>query len=176
MRAWFMGRHVREKVLLLVFLGGAAIFWFSEVTNRLKSATTEAKLSSSQLANQQDWLNRQVEIEAAAAAAVADLDSDRTFNSVRLSAELSSLAAAAGIATNLSSDAQPTQQTAQFAVHTVDVSLRRVPWTNLLNFYDALSQRAPYISIERFVLESVRSDPSQLNANLTVSSVEIASQ
>ncbi|MCC5023130.1 MAG: hypothetical protein J6386_10225 [Candidatus Synoicihabitans palmerolidicus] len=174
MRAWFMGKLAREKLLLLVFLVGTAIYWVSSVTERVKQESRDLTISASQLEEQARWLNDRERIEAAAKAAVQDLDGSRTFNSVRLSAELNTIAAQAGIATNLSSDAQPTQQTAQFSVHTVDVSLKRVPWENLVNFYNALSERAPYISIEQFVLEAVRSDPSQLNAKLTVSSVEIA--
>ncbi len=173
MRAWFMGKVAREKLLLLVFLVGAAVYWGSSVADRLRVQLTAQQLSAATLDEQARWLERRIEIEQAAAAAVEHLDSSRTYNSVRLSAELSTLAGKAGIAGNLSSDAQPTEQTAQFSVHTVGVDLRRVSWPNLLAFYEALSQRAPYISIEQFVLEAVRSDPSQLNARLTVSSVEI---
>jgi hypothetical protein len=126
------------------------------------------------LEQQERWLEEKDRIAAAATAAIADLDGSRTFNSLRLSAELSTLAKNAGIDQSLRSEAQPTQQTAQFAVHTVQLTLTRVGWESLLSFYEELSQRAPYISIERFSLESVRNNPAELNARLLVSSVEIA--
>ncbi len=174
MRAWFMGKVAREKLLLLAFLVGAAVLWSSDLVDRLRTTVDEVQLTSGQLEVQSRWLADRERIEAEARAAVDDLDSSRTFNSVRLSAEISTLAQQAGIANTLRSNAVGTLQTAQFSVHQVELTLTRVPWTNLLQFYDALSQRAPYISIERFRLYSVRSDTSLMNAQLLVSSVEIS--
>ncbi len=174
MKAWFISRPAREKLLMLAFMIGAAVFWLSDLTERGGVVTTDVRETRTVLGQQARWLQEKDRIEQAAAAAVADLDGSRTFNSLRLSAELSTLARDAGIDQNLRSEAQPTQQTAQFAVHTVQLTLNRVAWENLLGFYDALSQRAPYISIERFTLESVRNNPAELTARLLVSSVEIA--
>lgn len=174
MKAWFISRHAREKFLMLLFAVGAAVFWFSDLSERGRVVTTDVRETRTILSQQGRWLEEKDRIEQAAAAAVADLDSSRTFDSLRLSAELSTLARNAGIDQSLRSEAQPTQQTAQFSVHTVQLTLNRVGWESLLSFYEALSQRAPYISIERFTLESVRNSPSELNARLLVSSVEIA--
>ncbi|MCF3650789.1 hypothetical protein [Synoicihabitans lomoniglobus] len=176
MRTWFMGKLAREKFILLIFVGALAVYWSSDLWARFGAAWREKTQTTVQLQVQEQWLMRREQIEGAARAAVEDLDSSRTFNSVRLSGELSTLAAGAGIATNLRSEAQPTQRTAQFSVHTVQLTLNRVPWENLLSFYEGLSQRAPYISIEQFTLESVRSDTTQLNARLLVSSVEISAR
>ncbi|WP_221029583.1 hypothetical protein [Actomonas aquatica] len=173
MRAWFMGKHAREKFLLLGLLVAAAVLWANDLTQRLGTTAREVTVLSSNLQTQQQWLDNRERIEAEARAAVEDLDSSRTFNSVALSAELSTIAEQTGIAETLRSSAAGTQQTAQFSVHQVELTLTRVPWENLLQFYEALSQRAPYISIEQFRLFSVRSDTSLLNAQLLVSSVEI---
>lgn len=175
MRAWFMGRAAREKILLLAFLGAAAVLWSSDLTERLGDLIREARLTSGRLDVQARWLRDRERIESEARAAVENLDSTRTFNSVRLSAEISAIAKQADIAANLRSNAGDTQQTAQFSVHNVQLDLNRVPWDNLLRFYELLSQRAPYISIESFNLSSVRADTNLLNAKLAVSSVEITS-
>ncbi|GAB5559432.1 MAG: hypothetical protein SynsKO_10790 [Synoicihabitans sp.] len=174
MKAWFISRLAREKFLMLVLIGAGAIYWVSDLWARARVTTTDIQETRVVLQTQARWLSEKDRIEAAAKAAVEDLDSSRTFNSLRLSAELSTLAKQAGIDQNLQSEAQPTAQTAQFSVHTVQLNLSRVEWPPLLAFYDALSQRAPYISIEQFVLESVRNNPAQLNARLSVTSVEIA--
>lgn len=174
MKAWFISRLAREKLLLLLFAGAAAVLWLSDLGERSRVAITDVRETRAVLDTQARWLSEKDRIEQAAAAAVADLDSSRTFNSLRLSAELSTLAKNSSIDQNLRSEAQPVQQTAQFSVHTVQLILNRVEWASLLSFYDELSQRAPYISIERFSLESVRNNPAQLNARLLVSSVEIS--
>jgi len=174
MKAWFISRHAREKFLMLLFVIGAAFFWLSDLSERARVVSTDLRQTRTVLDQQGRWLEERGRIEQKVSAAVADLDGSRTFTSLQLSAELSTMARQAGIDQNLRSEAQPTQQTAQFSVHTVQLTLNRVAWESLLSFYDALSQRAPYISIERFTLESVRNNPAQLNARLLVSSVEIA--
>lgn len=174
MKAWFISRLAREKLLLLAFAWAAALLWISDLSERTRIAVTDIRETRAVLETQARWLAEKTRIEQAAAAAVADLDSSRTFNSLRLAAELSTLAKNATIDQNLRSEVQPTEQTAQFAVHTVQLTLNRVAWENLLSFYQELSQRAPYISIERFTLEAVRNNPAELNARLMVSSVEIA--
>lgn len=173
MKAWFISRVAREKLLLLLFAGAAAVLWISDLWERGRLTVTEVRETRAVLQTQAQWLEAKSRIEAEAAAAVADLDGSRTFNSLRLSAELSTLAKNAGIDQSLRSEIQPTEQTAQFSFNTVVVTLNRVEWTSLLSFYEELSQRAPYIGIERFTLGSVRNNPAELNANLTVSSVEI---
>ena len=61
----------------------------------------------------------------------------------------------------------------EFAVHTVQFVLPRADFEALKKFYLALSQRSPYIGIEQCTLSAERANPAQLNASLTVSSVEI---
>ncbi len=176
MRAWFMGKMAREKILLVLLLATAALLWSSDLSERLRDMIEDVRLTSGRLEVQSRWLRDRERIEGEARAAVANLDSSRTFNSVRLSGEISTLAQQAGIGTTYRSSAGQTQQTAQFSVHSLEVRLTRVPWDNLLQFYDALSQRAPYISIETFQLSSVQSDTNLLNAQLSVSSVEISAR
>lgn len=176
MKAWFISRHAREKFLMLVFAVGAAVFWFTDLSDRARVVTTDLRETRTILSQQARWLQEKDRIEQAAAAAVADLDSSRTFNSLRLAGELNTLAREAGIDQSLRSETQPTQQTVQFSVHSVQLTLNRVSWESLLSFYQALSLRAPYISIERFTLQSVPNSPAELTARLLVSSVEIANE
>lgn len=175
MKAWFISRVAREKLLMLLFAVAAAVLWMSNLWERGRSVIIDVQETRSVLDTQEQWLSAKSRIEQAAADAVANLDSSRTFNDLQLSAELSTLAKEAGMDQNLRSETQPTQRTAQFSIHTVSLTLTRVDYIDdLLPFYAELSKRAPYISIESFSLGSVRNNPAELNARLTVSSVEIA--
>lgn len=175
MRAWYMGRLVREQVLLLVLIGAAAVVWSTNTWDRVQAWGREVRLTSATLETQALWLSRREGIESRAREAVENLDGSRTYNAVRLFAEINALAKQAGIDQALRSESQPTELTAQFSVHTVQLNLNGVAWESLLAFYEALSARAPYISIERFSLVSARnSGGASLDARLTVSSVEIA--
>lgn len=172
MKSFFLTRQLREKVLLTAFILLGAAIWASSLTDRGAAAVREFRQTGAVLAEQQLWLNRREEIEQAAAAAVAHLDSSRTFNGVRLSAEVTALANATGLGANAASDSPRTEHTPQFAVHTLQLRLNRVEWEQLDRFYRALAERAPYINIEQFAINADRNG-ERLNALIRVSSVEL---
>lgn len=174
MRAFFLSRQLREKVLLVAFVALGALIWATGVLQRGVRDLREFRRARAELADQQRWLASRESIEAAAAAAIANLDSSRTFNAVRLSAEISAIANATGLGPNLTNDPPRTERTPQFSLHTLQFRLSRVPWEQLLKFYEELSERAPYINIEQFALSAERARPELLTASLRVSSVEIA--
>jgi hypothetical protein len=173
MRSFFLSRQLREKLLLVVFILLGAAIWGSNVLQRSTQAGSRFQQAGSTLREQKQWLDQRARIEAAAEAAVADLDASRTFNSVRLSAELSAIANATGLGANAVSEPGRTEITPQFAMHTLQFRLNRVEYEQLQRFYGELSRRAPYINIERFSVAADRARPQQLNAALVVSSVEI---
>jgi len=171
LKAFFLGRLLREKVLLTVFTALAALMWLSNYSRRARSAWTAQHHTALELATQKQWLANRAAIEAAALKAVKDLDPARTFDDTRLVAELSSLARDNGL--KFTNDTPRTESSGQFAVHTVQFNLPKATWESLQKFYGLLAQRSPYIGIEQF---SVAADPSNgfyLNASLRVSSVEI---
>ena len=67
-----------------------------------------------------------------------------------------------------------TERTSQFAVNTIQFSLRNVDWDSLKHFYVELSRRTPYIGLEQFSTTVAPGNASQLNVMLRVSSVEIS--
>lgn len=173
MRTFFLTRQFREKVLLAAFVVIGAAIWAMSVVERGGVAWREYRQTSDQLAEQQQWLDSSAEIQAAAAAAVADLDSSRTYNGVRLSAEINAIANSTGLGAHAVSDSPRTELTPQFSMHTLQLRLNRVEWAQLERFYNELAKRAPYINIEQFAISADR-DGRQLNAAVRVSSVEIA--
>lgn len=173
MKAYFLSRQLREKVLLAALVLIGAAIWGSNLAQRASTQWRQFRQTSTDLRVQRMWLERQGEIEAAAAAAIANLDSSRTYNELRLSAELSRIANATGLGANASSEPGRTERTSQMAMHTLSFSLRRIQWDQFLRFYEELSKRAPYIHIQEFAIVADRSG-AQLDARLVVSSVEIA--
>jgi hypothetical protein len=173
MKAFFLSRLLREKILLVVFtLLGAAI-WLSGVGERMASQVRAIRVTSTDLDVQQRWLFQRERIEKEAALAVEHLDPSRSFDSVRLQGELNTLARSAGLSNYDVSDSR-TVRSSQFAVHSVQFSARNSDLGALITFYQSLAQRAPYLGLEQFSLASNRSNPSQLSASWRVTSVEIA--
>ena len=173
MKAFFLSRLLREKILLLAFtLLGAAI-WLSGVGERLAAQVRAIRVTSTDLDVQQRWLSQRDRIEKEATLAVEHLDPSRSFDSVRLQGELNTLARSAGLSNYDVSDSR-TVRSSQFSVHSVQFSARNSDMAALITFYQSLAQRAPYLGLEQFSLASNRSNPSQLSASWRVTSVEIA--
>ena len=174
MKAFFLSRLLREKILLLAFtLIGAAI-WLSGVGERAAAQVRAIRVTSTDLDVQQRWLTQRNRIEKEATLAIEHLDPSRSFDIVRLQGELNTLARSAGLSNNYDVSDSRTVRSSQFSVHSVRFSARNADIGALITFYKLLAQRAPYLGLEEFALASNRANPSQLTASWRVTSVEIA--
>jgi hypothetical protein len=171
LKAYFLSRLLREKVLLVVIAALAAVVLLSNFSGRVARAWRAQRATTTTLADQQQWLTNRTTIEAGAGRAVKNLDPARTLDDTRLVGELNALARAQGL--KFVSDSPRTERSGQFAVHTVQFNLLKMDWNALKRFYLELTKRSPYIGIEQFSLQAERTNPTLLNASLRVSSVEI---
>ncbi len=174
LRRFFFSRQLREKILLLAFIALGAGIWLSGLSKRAALRIPEVRATSMELDLQNSWLVRRDEIEAGAKAALESWDPKRTFSAVRFNAELSNLAARAGIKRDYSIESVPSTRSGEFGTfHSVRFIARRADFGVLESFYQEVVKRAPYIALESVTLAADRSNPSQLNANFLVSSVEL---
>lgn len=172
LKAFFLGRLLREKLLLVAFVALGAMMWLSGLSGRAAKAWREQRAVAAELNVQKQWLANRGAIEAAAMQAVQNLDPQKTLDDTRLVGDLSALARKHNMK-GLTNDTPVTARSGQFAVHTVQITLPRVGFEDLRNFYLELSRRSPYVGIEQFSLAADRTNPSLLNASIRVSSVEI---
>lgn len=172
LRAFFLGRLLREKLLLVVFALLGVLMWLSGYGKRFGVFWREQRSTTVALADQQRWLDNQKVLELAAQKAAGRLDAAKTLDGTRLLAAVGSLASEAGLR-NTSSGTQTDQSNGQVSIHTLPYTINRADYESLKKFYVALSARSPYIGIEKFALNSDRANPAQLNLALTVTSVEI---
>lgn len=171
LKLFFLSRLLREKLLLLGFTLLVAAAWLSSVGGRLVRFERSFSATTAELKFQREKLANRANIEAQAQRAAAQLDPARTLDSARLQGELNTLAS--GLP-GVTMDARPSQQSEQFAVHSVQFAVRKASWEALLRFYVELSKRSPYISIDQCSVSADRANPAQLNATMQISSVEIA--
>jgi hypothetical protein len=167
----FLARTLREKLLLLVFVGLVAATWIASVAGRSRVLVAEARAVAATRADQALWLGNRTAIEAAAAQATARLDPARTLNGTRLVGELSALAGQAGLSPEVSG--QRSERTTQFAFHSAQVSFRRADLGALVKFYEEVSRRSPYIGLEQVSLAVDRGAPGTLNATFRVVAAEL---
>lgn len=174
LRHFFLARRLREKILLLAFIVLGTAAWLSDLGKRTAVRIRETRTVSKELAMQEGWLAKRSEMEAGAKAALESWDPKRTFSAVRLNAELSNIAAKAGIKKDYSIEAVPSPRSGGFGTfHSVRFVARRADFEVLKTFYEELVKRAPYIGLESLTLAADRSNPRQLNANFLVSSVDL---
>ncbi len=174
MKAFFLSRHFREKILLIAFAVLVAATWLISVGRRGRTFLQEWRATSSVLADQRRSLAERAAVEAEASRAIAHLDPARTFSAPRLLGELSTIADKVGVRNNTSSEILGTERTSEFSVNTVQFAIRNVELPAVLSFSDELDKRAPYIGLEQFSIAVNPANPVFLNVMLRVSSVEMA--
>lgn len=171
LQLYFLSRTGREKLLLLALAGTAAIAWLFIAAGRTRQHWDDWRSLSAQREEQQIWLNNRTSIEARAAQAVQQLDPAKTLNGTRLVGELNTLATQAGL--NAEVSGQRSERTDQFAFHTAQVTFRRVSLASLISFYQALSNRSPYLGIEQVSFSLDRGTQGMINATFRVVAAEL---
>ena len=172
MKTFFLSRLFREKVLLLGLVFVAAFLWLLSMLGRATTFVSDYKNTSATLERQQVMLDAADSVRARSEAALHRLDSSRTFDVVRLQAELDTIATTAGIANKTISDSR-TDKTSQFSVNSAQIQLRNTDYASLVKFYEELKKRSPYIGIDSFTITPNAANPAQLTIAIKVSSVEI---
>ena len=173
LRAFFLARLFREKVLLAGFVVLAAAVWLSSIAGRAGRVTRAVRATGANLAEQQLWLSNRETIAASAQAAAGRLDPVRTLDATKLQAEVLALANDAGLKSTTSSDSKDVSS-GHFSVHTLQFNVTKVDWATLKQFYLSLSKRSPYIGIEQYSMQVDRANPTLLTASFQISSVEIS--
>jgi hypothetical protein len=168
LRAFFLSRLLREKLLLVAFAVLGVLMWFSSFSRRAGLFWRQQRATTVELAEQKQWLTNRGAIEAAAQKAAGNLDAVRTLDATRLYAEIDKLARDAGLTPGLGE--QRDETAGQFAVHSLQVTIAKADWEPLRKFYLSLQARSPYIGIEQF---TIRSQGNAHAASLRVSSIEI---
>ncbi|MFA5264389.1 MAG: hypothetical protein WC378_11225 [Opitutaceae bacterium] len=173
LKAFFLGRSMREKVILLAFLFLAVAIWASAFSTRAQSFVSVYRRTGGTLAEQGMWLGKRESIEANAKKAISQLDPSLTLDGTKLLAEVNRIAAQAGLTSNVQADDTRDEHTSQFVVHSLRFTVRKADYATLVRFYLDLQRRSPYIGIEQFALQAEAANPAQLTASLRLSSVEV---
>lgn len=172
LRAFFLGRLLREKLLLLVFVVFGTLIYLSNFSKRATTFWREQRMTTASLDTQRGFIQRKAEIEAAVQKAAAQLDPSKTYNRTTLVAEVTNLSSAAGFRTT-TADPPQTTTNGQFAVNSTTYTIRNVQqadWMALQRFYVSLRDKSPYIGIDQFNLTSP--NRTQLNLQLRLSAFE----
>lgn len=168
MKNFYNSKLLRERVLMLVFLGIGVVWWGTALAGRTRQNVQAWKSVAEDGKIQQMWLGRGGSIGERTAQVAKQLDAARTMNAAQAYAEVSRIAQ--GLP--LEMGAQRTDRTDSFALHSLQVTFRRTDMAALLRFYEGIASRAPYLGIDQCTISVDRSTPGQLNAVFRIYSVE----
>ncbi|MFI5337700.1 MAG: hypothetical protein ACHQ5A_13005 [Opitutales bacterium] len=172
MKSFYTAKSLRERTLMLLFVAIALAWWGSSALGRLARWRQDFISLATERAEQDLWIKNSTAIADQAAVAAKQLDPVRTLDASQLLAELNQFAA--GL--NAEIGAQRTDRTTGFAMHSMQLNLRRVDLPGLLRFYRQLAARTPYIGIEQASLTVDRANPGLLNASFRISAVQAIRQ
>jgi hypothetical protein len=172
-RAYFLNRALREKLLLVAFVGIGAAWWLTAFGGRAGRFWREQRSTTSRLAEQAQWIQNRSVIEQTAEKTAGRLDPTKTLNGNQLVTTVAQLANDAGLKQIATNGNFSTTTSGQFALHSVEYTIRNADWETLSKFYETLQKRSPYIAVERFVLSAGPANPAQLVLLLKVVSAEI---
>lgn len=170
MKNFYNTKLLRERVLMLVFLGIGVLWWGTALAGRIRENVQVWKAAANDSKIQQMWLGRGASVGARTAQVVKQLDRARTMNAAQAYAEVSRLAQ--GLP--LEMGAQRTERSENLALHSLQITFRRTDMASLLRFYEGIGSRAPYLGIDQCTISVDRTTPGLLNAVFRVYSVELA--
>lgn len=172
LRAFFLGRLLREKVLLLGFLALGLGLWGLSFAQRADVFWRAQKRTTQDLKTQEQMLKMGPEIEALTKAAASQMDPAKTLDPTLLAVEVRRLANETGVKFN-ASNVTPGPKVGQFSINTLKLNITPTDWDAFRKFYARLQERAPYIAVTELVLTPVRGNERQIQASLTVASFEV---
>ncbi len=169
MKNFFARRSLRERLLLLIFLLGALAWWLPAALGRAVALRRAWHSAGIERQSQELWLSNRERVSQRVAAAARILDPARTLDGSRAFAELTRITS--GLSAEVGG--QRSERSDQFALHSMQVTIRRADLSALLQFYEQLAAFAPYLAIEQCTLNTDRANPGRLNAVFRIYAIEI---
>ena len=178
LKAFFLSRLMREKALLLAFVGIFAAIWLTSFVGRASAFTRSFRQTTGDLDQQRKVLDSRQSIEAAAKKAIAQFDPAKTYNLSNLIAAVNQLATAADLK-NSPIESFPDTATPQFVMHSVRFRAvvpsddQGFGYLKLRKFYLEVGKKSPYIGIEQCAMVV---SGTNITAEFKLSAVEIVAQ
>jgi hypothetical protein len=168
MKNFYNTKSMRERLLMLGFLAIGVLWWGSALVTRVGDNVRSWHAVAEEAEIQQMWQGQAGAIAERTAQAASKLDAARTMSATQAYAEVDRLAQ--GLPHDMG--APRTDLTDNFAIHSLQITFRRVDMAGLIRFYEGVASRAPYVGIDQCTISADRATPGMVNAVFRVYSVE----
>jgi hypothetical protein len=173
-KAWFIGRNVRERSIMLLFLAVVLIIWGHSFLGRATATQTAVYRTGTLLRTQEQILELRPLVDQQLSEVLARIEPGRTLSATRLNAELAGI----GARLQLNPDIPParTERVDRFMTHATEVLIRRTSYEKLIEFAGEIAGRSPYLNLEQIQISADRTNPALLDARFRITAVELTSR
>lgn len=171
LRQLFLSISLRERALIVAFLGTILALWLLVILRALRADISELRTAGVQLEFQELQIARADEVKARLTEALANLDSTRTYGANQLVGKIDGIAREIGLRYDLSTAS--TRDSDIFATHAVRLRVDNGNLSDLARFNQILQEESPYIVLNQFQISSNQRDPRLLDASFEISSIQL---
>ncbi len=178
LRLFFLGRVLREKLLLLGFVAIGTLMWASSYSKSFGVFWRAQKATTEDLKYQQVVLDSKAQVDAFVAKTNEKLDPAQTLGGTALFTQVTNLLRAAGISPNVGAGQADTYN-GNYTFHYVNVTITKVDHNLIRAFTQSVQKRSPYMSIQSISISLAdRNNPTNdlLTARIEISSFEVGSK
>jgi hypothetical protein len=167
---WYDKMSLRERGMLIAFVWALVLIWLSAVSHQLRTLRGDLRDIQVALSDQRAVLDQQHDIDSQLNKVRGlfdhSYDSNQLFAKVNQFAQESDLGGA-------SVTMQRSDNTDIFNINTVSVHLSKAPLRNLVAFATKIEAESPYLAIDDLTLHPDTLNPTQIDAEMRVSSLEL---
>jgi hypothetical protein len=155
MKAFFLTRHIREKILILALILGGVGYWGTSLFGRASAELANTKKLEADLKEQQDWIARKDQVEQHLQDQVKQLDPKQAGKVGTVISAIEAILTDLQIdLTSMPTPAPPTTvRSTLMTVSTQKITLNNIGMQDLLSIYRALSKLAPFVDIESMTIQ-----------------------
>ena len=161
----------REKFLLLLFIGGIAVVWFSYSFSRYSASIRLLNGAQIRIGTYEIILSQKDFVEAQLIEKSSELDASKTLSGTELLGRISEIAKSMGLDYTINNP--QTESGELFTFHNVRLNITRADKEDVLRLSEKLKTLVPYVTLDRIVMNADRSDTNLMNANFYISSLEM---
>lgn len=172
-RQLYKGMSLREKLLSLSFLLVLLFIWSNNWLGRMSDWNTQRRVTTVELATQQEWLDRSDFFAQGLATALERVDPSKTYAAAQLSGQVDNLVRRTGLSGQADIDPVRTREGEIFNDHNLRLRLSRISIAQLIKLNNLLKQETPYINIQSVRIQKNSRSPEQLDVRYEINSFDL---
>ena len=172
-RQLYKGMSLREKLLSLSFLLVLLFIWSNNWLGRMSDWNTQRRVTTVELATQQEWLDRSDFFAQGLATALERVDPSKTYAAAQLSGQVDNLVRRTSLSGQADIHPVRTREGEIFNDHNLRLRLSRISIAQLIKLNNLLKQETPYINIQSVRIQKNSRSPEQLDVRYEINSFDL---